>query len=189
MCTGIILAGGKSRRMNGVDKGLIPFNGKPMIEHVISALKPVVDEVIIIANSRGYEPFGLPIYPDIVQEKGPLGGLLSGLTQSKSDDVIIVGCDMPFVENTIFTTLQKYKHKYDIVIPKTPDGIQPLCGLYKKKCIPVIHQLIEENQLKMTHLFNQMNTYFLPFKNKTPFFNMNSPEDIKSGYKLKETDL
>ncbi len=81
--TGIILAGGKSSRM-GEDKGLVLLNGKPMIQYVIEALKGVVSDIIIISNNASYNKFGIPVYPDIIKDKGPVGGIFTGLHHSKT---------------------------------------------------------------------------------------------------------
>ena len=95
--TAIILAGGKSSRM-GSDKGLVLLNGKPMISYIIEILKKMQIPIIIISNNENYKQFGLPVFADIIKEKGPLGGIYTGLKNSKTESNIIVSCDVPFYQ-------------------------------------------------------------------------------------------
>ena len=76
--TGVVMAGGESSRM-GTDKGVLEINGKPMVEVIISALKPVVDDIIIIANNSNYDYLGYKVYNDLIKKSGPLGGIYSAL--------------------------------------------------------------------------------------------------------------
>lgn len=96
--SGVILAGGQSRRMGGVDKGLLDFLGKPMISHVIQRLGPQVDEILINANREieRYQAFGHPVIADdIMGYAGPLAGLHKGMRMAKHPYVLMVPCDSP----------------------------------------------------------------------------------------------
>jgi len=81
--TGIILAGGKSSRM-GMDKGFCALNGKPMVQYAIDILEQTCDSIIICSNNSDYELFDLPVIPDIIKDIGPMGGIYSGLKNSKT---------------------------------------------------------------------------------------------------------
>ena len=97
--TGIILAGGQARRMGGQDKGLIQLAQKPMIEYVLNAIKPQVDEIIINANRNQvvYEKYGYPVVADQIEGYcGPLAGMASGLQTAETPFVVTVPCDSPF---------------------------------------------------------------------------------------------
>ena len=81
--TGLVLAGGMGRRMGGVDKGLVPFQDKPLVAHVIERFRPQVDGILVNANREiaTYEKFGYPVVPDAIGGfAGPLAGLHSGMT-------------------------------------------------------------------------------------------------------------
>ncbi|GAB4274992.1 MAG: molybdenum cofactor guanylyltransferase [Methylomicrobium sp.] len=98
--TGVILAGGLARRMNGQDKGLVPFCGRPLIEYAIDAAQPLVDRLIINANRHieTYRRFGLPVVADRVGHfDGPLAGMLSAMMDCDSDWLLVVPCDSPRV--------------------------------------------------------------------------------------------
>src|SRR5215831_1707200 len=94
--TGFITAGGRSSRM-GRDKAWLMLDGRPMIEHVVSALSPAADTVAIIANDDEYKKLGRPVFADSAAGIGPLEAIRIALANSKTERVLLVGCDMPFV--------------------------------------------------------------------------------------------
>ena len=108
--SGIVLAGGQGRRMGGVDKGLQPLRGKPMVEWVIERLAPQVDEIIINANQNieSYESFGHRVVPDEIGGfAGPLAGLHAGLKAAAHPLVVTVPCDSPFLPPDLVSRLSK----------------------------------------------------------------------------------
>jgi molybdopterin-guanine dinucleotide biosynthesis protein A len=91
--TGVVLAGGRATRWDGRDKGLIQVSGQPMISHVLDALAPQVEQVIISANRNlnAYRAFGLPVVTDASRDfLGPLAGIASGLAAARTEWVAIV---------------------------------------------------------------------------------------------------
>ena len=98
--TGIILAGGKSSRM-GTEKGLILYKNKPFVEHIIEAMNPLVDNIIIISNNKAYKSFGFRCYEDLIKNTGPLAGIYTGLRYSKTENNLIVSCDVPLINTVI----------------------------------------------------------------------------------------
>jgi molybdopterin-guanine dinucleotide biosynthesis protein A len=108
--TGVILAGGKATRMGGVDKGLVPIKGRPMIAWVIDALRPQVADVLINANrSRdSYSEFGCPVVDDGDKDfRGPLAGMASGMRAARTPYIAVVPCDSPLIgeEQPVFALL------------------------------------------------------------------------------------
>jgi molybdopterin-guanine dinucleotide biosynthesis protein A len=96
--TGVILAGGRGRRMDGRDKGLARLSGRPLIEHMITALRPQTCDLVIIANRNlsSYRRYGYPVAADSLQGYlGPLAGMLTGLQQAATEWVLVVPCDVP----------------------------------------------------------------------------------------------
>jgi molybdopterin-guanine dinucleotide biosynthesis protein A len=96
--TGVILAGGRGRRMGGRDKGLASLSGRPLIEHMITALRPQTSGLIIIANRNlsSYRRYGYPVAADSLSGYlGPLAGMLTGLQQAATEWVLVVPCDVP----------------------------------------------------------------------------------------------
>lgn len=184
--TGIILAGGKSTRMNGMAKGLIKVDEMPIIERLIQALKIVSDEIIIISNDATYQHLGLKIYSDEYKNKGPLGGIHSALVHSNSPYNLVVGCDMPFLTSEALQYLVKFKAKAPIVVAEHQNWMEPLCAIYHHKCLPKILQYLRANQLKMMDFIEEQEHYLVDFDTHLPFYstklfqNLNSLEDLNS---------
>jgi molybdopterin-guanine dinucleotide biosynthesis protein A len=185
--TGLILSGGKSSRM-GEEKGLVDFNGKPLISYAINVLSPLVDLIIIGANNELdiYKEFGHTIVEDEIKEIGPIGGLLSTIKNSETEQNFVLSCDMPFLNTEIMKYLLKNMHDFDIVVAMHGDNkIEPLCGIYSKKIIPEIEAAIEKGRYKLLDLFNKVHfkaikiDSSLPFYSNQLFYNINRPEDIK----------
>ncbi|MFC2124297.1 molybdenum cofactor guanylyltransferase [Bacteroidota bacterium] len=181
--TGIILAGGQGRRM-GMEKGLTQFLGKPLIEHVIDAIKPLCDDITISANSSSYDYLGISVINDVLQDTGPSAGIHACLESSLNYINIIVPCDMPLVSASFFRCLLAYSEDYDITVTEVEERIQPLCGIYKKSISHRLGKLLESGEKRMTSLLDRFNTNYVgesdfPEHNlETILLNFNSPEEI-----------
>lgn len=181
--TGIILAGGKSSRME-TDKGLLLLEGIPMIQHVINALKPVVFDIIIVSNNKEYQQFNYPVFEDLIKEKGPIGGIYTGLSNTNTETNIIVTCDTPFVSSKLFDFLIKKSINQQITIPKFNDKIHYLIGVYAKKCLPFLKKAIENNELRVGFMLQNINSKVIDlslkdeFDEKT-FANINTKEELE----------
>lgn len=182
------MAGGKSLRM-GEDKGLMLLNQKPLVGYVIDALKPLVSEILIVANSPGYEQFGYKVVEDLIPDSGPLGGVLTGLSQSKNDWSFVVSCDTPFVSTALLKYLLKKSEGYDVVLPSCEEAIEPLVGLYNKQCLPELKRMVTEGQLKMRRAVRQLNMLEIPIDDSQSFYtprlfeNLNTQESVKEAEK------
>jgi len=131
--TGIVLAGGKSTRM-GRDKGFVLLNDKPFINHVIDALTPFVDTLIIVSNNPAYDVFKLKRVEDIFKDSGPLAGLYSGLYHSKTENNIVLSCDVPLINNSVLNELIKeIGSDTEVVMVKSEGRKMPLVACYKKQ--------------------------------------------------------
>ena len=98
--TGIILAGGKSSRM-GTNKALMQYRGLPFIQHIINAMKPLVDQILIVGKPEEYTDLKLRCVNDIFLESGPVGGIHAGLENSKSPYNLVLSCDIPLITEQI----------------------------------------------------------------------------------------
>ncbi|MDE0682158.1 MAG: molybdenum cofactor guanylyltransferase [Candidatus Poribacteria bacterium] len=201
--TGVILAGGKSRRM-GQNKALIQLGDSPLIEHVIRRLRLVVDELLLITNTpTEYTHLGLPMHSDIIPDTGALGGIYTGLMHASHDTVLCVACDSPFLQPKLLSYLISILREYDVVMPYTYSRnrgievtnpshstdqmtLQTLCAVYAKRCLPVIEQMLNEPDLRVHALQERANILTLaPEIWKTydseghSFFNVNTPEDFE----------
>lgn len=129
----LILAGGKSKRMNHADKGLVKFKGRPLVEHVINALQNQVDDFVISANRNidTYHQLASTVIPDSDEKNGPLSGVASALSACRHDQVLVVPCDMPFLpDNLVSTLLTGFDHN-DIAIVEIDHRLQLVMMLQK----------------------------------------------------------
>lgn len=131
--TGVILAGGKSRRM-GTDKALLALNGKPFIQHVAEAFQSVFTDVVISANTTEYEFLGLPVIGDVYTNCGPLGGIHAALGLVRTPHIFTAPCDVPFLHSTTFETLLQEAEPGVIAVASAGGQLHPLVGVYPAGC-------------------------------------------------------
>lgn len=147
--TGIILAGGKSSRM-GTDKGFVSYNNKPFVEHIIKAMQPLVDDIIIISNNKNYEIFGFDCYNDLVKNAGPLAGIYTGLKYSKTENNLIVSCDVPLINTEVLQKLTEQTNDSSEVIQlQSKRKNMPLIAMYKKQCMNIFKEELKQDQRKV----------------------------------------
>ncbi|ODS30945.1 MAG: molybdopterin cofactor biosynthesis protein mobA [Candidatus Scalindua rubra] len=185
--TAVILAGGKSIRM-GSNKAFLKFKGKTFIERQIDLLSEIFDEIIISANTPSeYEYLNLPIIEDIYPEKGPLGGIYTGLINSRSLYTFMLACDMPFVEIELIKHLESITKGYDVVVPQSDRGLEPLHAFYSKNCIDPIKRELDRNNLRIISFFPHVNVKIVELDTLTPsdsfknsIKNLNTKEEYKT---------
>jgi len=191
--TAIILAGGKSSRMDSdKNKSMLRLNGKYLIDIVRSKLKCVVGDNIIIVGPPGRYLSYKQVVPDLFSRKGPLMGIYSGLRASPSQYNIVVGCDMPFLEVKLLKYMTENINSNDIVIPRYGDGyIEPLCAIYSKRCLEAIERNLEENIFSVRGIFPHLKVKFVEneeIKKYDPefysFFNINYKKDMIEAEKI-----
>jgi molybdopterin-guanine dinucleotide biosynthesis protein A len=179
--TGIILAGGRSRRLGYKNKALMKVGGRGIIEYVISALLEVTENIIIITNLQDeFVHLRLPIYRDIIPESGSLGGIYTGLGFSETDYNLVLACDMPFIRPHLLRFILNRSEGYDVAIPITPDGHHPTCAVYRKSCIEAIKSQINESNLKISDFFRKVRVNKIEISmlnSPNMLFNINTEED------------
>ena len=153
--TGIILAGGKSSRM-GEDKGLVLLNGKPMIQYVIEALKEVVSNIIKISNNASYNKFGVPVYSDIIKDKGPVGGIYTGLYHSTTELNFCISCDVPMISSDFIFWLLNKSGNASITLPMCKDKVHQMIGVYSKQVLSYFKESAEKEHLKLSQVNKDM---------------------------------
>ncbi|OQY04904.1 MAG: hypothetical protein B6I20_02130 [Bacteroidetes bacterium 4572_117] len=187
--TGIILCGGKSSRM-GTNKALLKINGKYIISYVIELLHPFCDEIILSNNTSELNFLGHKTVKDIFKDIGPISGIFSSLLKSKNNKNIILSCDTPFINSHLLSNLLSYSHNFDIVLPEFNNFLQPMTGVFKTGCLPIINKNIQEGVYTPPRIFEQCNLYKLKINSKNPFFsehlffNVNSPSDYTKAQEL-----
>ncbi|KAF0157542.1 MAG: molybdopterin-guanine dinucleotide biosynthesis protein A [Syntrophaceae bacterium] len=192
LITGILLAGGKNSRM-GTNKAFLEIGGIRQIEKALNIYRRIFSEVIIVTNDPlSYLEFpNAMLVTDIYKEKGPLGGIYTGLFYAKNDYAFACPCDMPFLNKDFMAYLIGQIDKHDIIVPEIADGYQPLHAIYSRKCLPSIKRLLLMDKLKITGFYRDMRVLTIgeeqisPFnKDGRLFRNLNTPEDIKKIHPL-----
>ncbi len=182
--TGIILAGGKSRRMGGADKGLLPFRGKPMVAHVLERLEPQVDEVLLNANREpeAYAGFGHPVVSDIVTGfAGPLAGLHCGMQRASHPLVAMVPCDAPQLPADLIHRLKTALLAQDaqIAVARTGEWLQPAFSLCRASLLPELTRFLHDGGRKVNDWYATLKSIEVPFDDETDAFaNINTREDL-----------
>jgi molybdopterin-guanine dinucleotide biosynthesis protein A len=184
--TAIILAGGKSSRL-GQNKVFADIANKTIFEREFDVLQKLFSEIIIIAgNPVLFRPSGLKIYKDIIPDKGPLGGILTGLSVSATKNNFVVSCDLPFLNENVISYLCSQFISCNLLIPCWQGQLMPLHGFYSKNCLPVIENQISANNLKVLDITSHLKTKYIQeheLKKFDPegksFFNVNTLEDLE----------
>jgi FdhD protein len=182
--TGVILAGGESRRM-GSDKSLLPIQGARFIDHVYNRLAALFDEVLIVTNSPElYNEIPCRKVPDIYYAQGALAGVHSGLSHAKTEQVFVVGCEMPFISSAVVRQICSHASEGDLVIPHSSSGHEPLHALYSKSCLPAMERILDAGLKRILLFFEQVKLIELPASEiqwldpqERSFQNINTPED------------
>ncbi|MCO6544683.1 MAG: molybdenum cofactor guanylyltransferase MobA [Gilliamella sp.] len=181
--TAIILAGGKSTRMNGNDKGLLLLHQKPLYQHVIDCIKPHVDAIMINCNrhTEQYQKAGYPIFSDdLAGFCGPLSGIYSGLLRSKTDWNLFVSCDTPFLPNDLITRLSKYTQNHQAIYPFDEKYHHPIILLIHKTVAQQLKIYLEQGNRKLMLFLEQVNAKSVDFNDKAScFININTLEELK----------
>lgn len=187
--TGIILAGGLSRRL-GRDKAVEPIDGQPLVGRVMDALSGIADELVVVVNTpqRGRE---LPLRDsavvavDIYPNAGSLGGIFTGLSSASNQWGIVVACDMPFLNLDLLSYLLSFRESHDAVVPVLDGRPEPTHAVYSKVCLSAIEARLEANDLKIARFFDDVRVKYVSQRRveeidpgRRSFFNVNTEEDL-----------
>lgn len=194
--TGIILSGGKSSRM-GENKSLLNLGGKKVIERVTELMNRLFPEVILITNTPNeYSFLKIPMFRDVYEYKGPLAGIHSGLTHSKTEQNFIISCDIPLMKKEMIEYIIDYKTEMSITVCRADGFVQQLAGRYSKTVLLETEKSlkIQEEELRNPHQHKRkckvlslldkvgadiIDAEKLDFYSESLFFNMNRPEDYE----------
>ena len=182
--TGVVLAGGRATRWDGRDKGLIQVSGRPMISHVLDALAPQVERIIINANRNldEYRAFGLPVVTDASRDfLGPLAGIASGMAAARTEWVAITPCDSPLLAADCVGRLVSAcedDERTDIAVAHDGERIQPVFALIRRDLLGALDAFLESGERKIDRWYGQQQMQLVDFSdNPDNFLNINRPED------------
>lgn len=182
--TAVILAGGKSRRM-GQDKALLPVQGKPLFERVLEPLQDCFTQLLVIGDRpKRFEQYHLTVLPDLFPGSS-LGGLYTGLQHATTETVFVTSCDLPFPNRAIIRHICQLKEGYDVVVPYSPLGIEPLFACYRKSGLTAMRAQLEQGVFTISTVFSKLQTRHVPWHELqaldpagTAFLNLNTPADL-----------
>lgn len=181
-----IIAGGKSSRM-GTDKAFVKVLGRPLIEDLIENLSGLGQETILITNQPdGYHYLGLPLFSDVLPDKGALGGLYTALYHSTQPRTLCVACDMPFINRPLLEHLLALSTEGDVIVPRLNGEAEPFRAVYAREaCLGPIRASLDSNRMRIISFFPQVHVRWVEqteveqFDPKhLSFFNVNTPEDL-----------
>lgn len=160
--TGIILAGGKSRRMGGRNKAFLELGGRPLIEIVIGHAQSVCAEALIVAGDTSpYIGLGVPLVEDRFRGVGVLGGLHAGLEAASHELALIVGCDMPFLNPVLLRAFAEQAEGYDVAILRQGEQVEPLHAAYRRTCLPAIEAAISAGERRIISFFPHVRVRYI----------------------------
>lgn len=204
--SGIILAGGRSRRL-GIDKATMPWppaspdeertasgivgavppgeetTSQTLLRVTAATLAQVCDE-IVLAGYRGRPPAPYAAVPDMYPDGGSLGGMYAGLMAARHDYALAVATDMPFLNVALLRWMRDQPADYDALVP-VREFPEPLHAIYGKACLEPMRRRLESGRLKITGFFDDVRVRYIDTDALAPldpdglsFFNINTPEDL-----------
>ena len=182
--TGVILVGGKSRRM-GRDKAFLDVAGKPLFERVLEVFRKSFDRIVLVGDrEERFAAYSLPVLPDIYPGSS-LGGLYTGLYHAATEHVFVSSCDLPFPNADILRHLCSLKDGFDAVVPSTKYSYEPLFALYAKSCLGPIRELLDSGDFCAYAWYPQVRVRYVPYeelahldRDGRAFMNVNTPDEF-----------
>lgn len=184
--SGIILAGGRSRRL-GADKREVRVGGAALLDRAVALCAPLVDDLVITARESGQPRGGVPVIADEIPDRGPMAGLLTGLRHCRHPRALVIPVDMPLLTVEFLRFLIQAGTGAAITVPRWRRGIEPLVGVYTRACsaplaervaggATAVHAFIQSAALTVRVVDAPEIEAFGPPERL--FFNINTPEDV-----------
>lgn len=180
----------------GQDKAFLKIGPHTIVEYQLQRLTPLFEEIFLSTNSpEKFAYLGLEIVPDFVPDRGPIVGIYSSLLRAKHPFLFAIACDMPFVSPELITYMKESCSNYDVTVPETEQGLEPLHAIYSKTCLPVMKKYIDKGgkepalskakgrvieffpEVKV-RVINQEEISRIPGGNEA-FLNFNTPEEYQ----------
>ena len=182
--TGVILVGGKSRRM-GRDKAFLPWQGHPLFERTLAVCRGCFARTILVGD-RGerFAGYGIQVFPDLYPGSA-LGGLYTGLALAETEYAFVSACDMPFPREDLVRHLCSLRQGADAVVPQTAQAMEPLFAVYAKSCLEPMRRMLEEGNLRVFDLYPKIETRYVGGEDLARFdrdgislISLNTPEEV-----------
>lgn len=183
--TAAILAGGQARRLGGIDKSALLIGTSSILERQLSLLRSLTPHILIVASDRSRVRAGdIPVVADRIAGAGALGGLYTALMEAPTEQVLVIGCDMPFLNEPFLTYLMERGRDADAAMPRDEHGRHPLCASYARRIAGHLHGRITAGDLRVGEALVDLAVQELGPDELAPFnrdgrllLNVNTPDD------------
>jgi molybdopterin-guanine dinucleotide biosynthesis protein A len=185
MWTGAILAGGRARRLGGIDKSALQVGGASILDRQLAVLRSVTPHIMIVASSEDrYREAGVPVVRDRIQGAGSLGGIYTALVEAPTEQLVIMACDMPFLTAPFLVRLAALAADADAVIPRDARRLHPLCSGWSRRAAPHLRARIEDGRLRVVEALDGLDVREMDPRELARFdpdgrllMNVNTPDD------------
>jgi molybdopterin-guanine dinucleotide biosynthesis protein A len=191
----VVLAGGRGSRL-GRDKAKIIVGRKSLFQRVLDSISFLDSEVIVVTSEEESCPWlasypGHKVVTDIYTSRGPLGGIFTGLTVSRSLYNLVIACDMPFLNQALLSYMLEIAAGFDLVMPRLGNMVEPLHAVYSKDCLVPIEQMIKQDELSINRLLDLVNVRYVDSEEISrfdpehlSFFNVNTEAELETARAL-----
>lgn len=181
-----ILAGGRARRMDGVNKGALVIGRTAIIDRQLETLGEVASDIFVVGRSDvNWTSRGLRVIADEIPNAGPLGGIYTAIMRSSCERTLVVACDMPFLSGAFLRELAAVRDA-DLVIPRHARGYEPLCAIYSRACAADIRDRLAHGLNEASRLPDGLRVTEIDVDNDRFFVNVNTPHDYERAKGLSE---
>jgi molybdenum cofactor guanylyltransferase len=185
--TAAILAGGQARRLGGIDKSALVVGDRSILDRQLTLLRGLTRHLLIVTNDRSRVPLvGVPVVVDRIGGAGALGGLYTALVEAPTEQVLVIGCDMPFLTAPFLQFLVERGRDTDAAIPRDEHGRHPLCASYARRTALHFHARIKAGDLRIGEALTDLTVHEVGPGDLGPFdpdgrllLNVNTPEDYQ----------
>lgn len=182
--TAVILAGGQNQRMQGQKKYFMSLHGKTLLAHMMEVLMPLFSKIVLVSNDDAvlFKEYQFSnIVPDLFPGKGPLAGIHAALTACNDEALFVFACDYPMLDTRLIQRqCKEYTTKMDALVPRHPQGFEPLHAIYGTGCADVAERLLKErSKVRILEMLNIVQTVYLDMDYNKAFTNFNTPDDFR----------
>lgn len=195
--TGILLAGGLGRRLGGVDKARMEFLGRSFIERLSALFGQLFPRTLIVTGDPATladvgTGVGVEVIADEVPGQGAAMGLMTGLEAARTEWSFASACDTPLLKKAVVEmVLDNISDEVDVVLTASPDGLQPLCAAYHRRCAGVLRDHLGQGRKSIRPIFSQLRVKVIGPEallrvdpDRESFLNINTPQDLEALRKL-----
>ncbi len=155
----------------GMNKALLPLDGRPMIQHVADTLRQVFERVVLISDEAGgLEFLTLPLYPDVYKDCGPLAGIHSAFIHTDAEFIFVSSCDTPFISTDLVSYLVRFPSDAPIRVAEADDRAHPLCGVYSRMILPLLEQSLQAKSLKLMDFLQKASAQLISITPDLPLY-------------------